>query len=658
MHTRVTRQRHGSVSFCGAAVGLVMLTALCGCGSDDTDDREAGPDTTRPEASTSLTSVAAPTTLPADVTTTQPAPTSSTESDDAGTTTSAVDYPLELDGLTVAAPQPPYGHVVGIDDGFLRVSTTLDGATTVATSATGDSFDVVDSDLSIPRIAGLGAGEDVVVAVGIDERSAQLAVWTSDATGGRWTALPAPSTPATSNELIIAASWVQSVAVAGDRIVMTVVENQMIDWEAYATDVLGESHGAPRGTSMDGNTNTVTVMYADGTDVLVDLAELGISDPAAVLGGPPSPVVQTFDGTSWTRTPQPTWTTSDSTFEVVAGPAGFAVLAQEGGLPATGLPTGGPVGTDIGLPTGAPAGTMMMLSKDGIQWSAHPIEAMPAGVGGALAGGVHGYINMTGSAIWYSSDGISWQKVHDIPTANPSMMAMTMSSRVAGGDAGFAAIAVDFAGDVTEQTATALWSPDGRTWNSHDITDPEMVGWAAAVDATAALVVPEPRWAASGPELPEDDDALIDLLASTLDPATQYAADADDQRDFPPLSDVEARCIAEAIVSGVGGDRIRERRPYERAEAEIVVDAYRGCTPDWKWLLAFGITEGADWLSAETMACVQATLDDDDARALFIEERDVGSDRSSPEHQALHEPMIDALDECATDQELNALDWN
>ena len=81
-------------------------------------------------------------------------------------------------------------------------------------------------------------------------------------------------------------------------------------------------------------------------------------------------------------------------------------------------------------------------------------------------------------------------------------------------------------------------------------------------------------------------------------------------------------------------------------------------TPNWKWLLAFGITEGSDWLSAETMTCVQDLLDDALAEALFIEEAWFDADRDPVAHAKFHEPLIDALEQCATAQELNALDWN
>jgi hypothetical protein len=137
----------------------------------------------------------------------------------------------------------------------------------------------------------------------------------------------------------------------------------------------------------------------------------------------------------------------------------------------------------------------------------------------------------------------------------------------------------------------------------------------------------------------------------------------------PPVTDAEGACIADGLIEQLGEQRAREAGfgafPFhllsiglsgrlDADDAGAFVDVITECTPAWELFLVLGITQGTQLVSERTARCVQSELDDDHARALFELEL-----RPHPDADPNHLELIEAaFDRCATEQELNAIDWN
>ena len=160
-------------------------------------------------------------------------------------------------------------------------------------------------------------------------------------------------------------------------------------------------------------------------------------------------------------------------------------------------------------------------------------------------------------------------------------------------------------------------------------------------------------------------------LASDDGPAAVVAA-----AFRPAVGEVDAACIATGIIERLGAPRVDELHlgeapfdllgyaltlPIDQPDARGMVDSLIDCTAAWKALMITGVTEGTDRLSEATVACIGDALPDDVAREIFVIELARPYDEvdvSAPPDLSHLDPLIAAIDECATDAELAGLDWN
>jgi hypothetical protein len=218
-----------------------------------------------------------------------------------------------------------------------------------------------------------------------------------------------------------------------------------------------------------------------------------------------------------------------------------------------------------------------------------------------------------------------------------------------------------------------MWSANGTEWDeaplpeaTHDV--------AVAVSARHVLVEPrgidpQPSQVPAGPTLPADDAALLDVLTRAFYPEIPPTnPDGTRTRWRPGVTEPEARCIGEGLIDRLGATRVRELNlglfpwhllgyalsgSFERVDAEMVVDTFESCSPTWELLMILSATQGTEWISEASAECTRLQLDDSEARSIFVAELD----RSDEDLEYL-DPLLEALDQCLTDQELNALDWN
>lgn len=187
-----------------------------------------------------------------------------------------------------------------------------------------------------------------------------------------------------------------------------------------------------------------------------------------------------------------------------------------------------------------PPGFIVRGTTDGQTWTRVSAgQAAPTFT--ALASGPLGWIatsdEMAGAerrtVIWFSADGIAWQRVPDQAGIAAANLSGAETNPVAAGGAGFAIV-----GQVTESgsSVAAVWiSPDGRTWNEaqplHGLDIERIVptdgGFVAASGgccggtATAALSADGHVWRdlttdAGAPFSPDSSAALMTSVRSTL----------------------------------------------------------------------------------------------------------------------------------------------
>jgi hypothetical protein len=651
----------GGVKWRVVVAVVVIVSACAGTSSDDSASGTTAAESVA-ASPVSATSPAVPTT---EVTAVEAASSEPDAPSPEPTSEGLVVAPMSL----TPSGASPTKVLVGHGDGFMSV--TADGsAVDVASSSDGLTWSSRPVDLQVGGVQMLASDGSRLALVGWDPvGTGGVSIWISNDDGATWTAgtLPVPAAP-----MFEYASWmtsVDSVAINDGLVVALGRLSQNVDWRAYATDQLGEDHGFPTGQSSDGS--NLTVEFQDGYTLTVDPAEIGVSVDSQ-LGG--SVVVWVDDGAEWERFDQPFGPAPGYVMSptVVHGPAGFATVT--------------PAPPSVGSPASQ---HVLQTSHDGRSWSSSPLPDAFAGTTGAtLVGGPGGYVAL-GNMVWFHSpDGVSWTEVQrfDVPTLG---MAMTPSSRPVGGGAGYAVPIIGVAqvppADASQGpsfTARVLWSPDGETWEEASL--PEGTSdVAVAVSARTVLVEPrsidtQPVVDPSAPTLPADDAALLGVLTDAFYPETPPTnPDGSPSRWRPSVTESEARCIAEGLIGGLGVQRVRELNlglfpwhllgyalgsRFELHDAEVVVDTFETCSPTWELLMILSATGGTEWISEESAECTRDQLDDADARSVFVAELDRAYDDSGPFNPSPNlshlDPLLAALDECLTDQELNALDWN
>ena len=643
---------------------VAVVAVVSACGGSSSGDAVSGTTTAESvvASTVSATTVAVPT---IEVTAVE---VSSSEPDASSLVPTREELVVAPMSLTPSGAYPPK-VLVGHGDGF--VSVTADGsAVEVASSGDGLAWSSRRADLEVGGVQMLASDGSRLALVGWDAVGmGGVSIWMSNDDGATWTAgtLPVPADP-----VFEYASWmtiVDSVAMDDGVVVALGRLVQNVDWRAYAIDQVGEDHGFPTGQGSDGL--NLTVEFQDGYTLTVDPAEIGVSQDSQ-FGG--SVVVWVDDGAGWERFDRPFGAAAGFVMSpsVVHGPAGFATVTQA--APSAGRPA---------------SEYVLQTSHDGRSWSSSPLPDAFAGTSGAtLVGGPGGYVAV-GDMVWFHSpDGASWAEVHrfDAPTLG---MAMTPSSRPVGGGAGYAVPIIGGpqappagGGQGPSFTARVLWSPDGVEWEEASL--PEGTSdVAVAVSARTVLVEPrgidsQPAVDPSAPTLPADDAALLEVLTQAFYPETPLTnPDGSPSRWRPSVTEPEARCIAEGLIGGLGVGRVRELNlglfpwhllgyalgaRFALHDAEAVVDTFETCSPTWELLMILSATQGTEWISEPSADCTRQQLDDADARSIFVAELDRAYDdsgTSNPSPDLSHlDPLLAALDECLTDQELNALDWN
>jgi hypothetical protein len=397
------------------------------------------------------------------------------------------------------------------------------------------------------------------------------------------------------------------------------------------------------------------VSFEDGFEVTVDLNALGL--PADQMF--PAATVFVHNGSEWLRY-QSEWSMGGIVgFEIAVGPAGFVAIVQSG------------------LIDGAPTnqGFEAQVSVDGAVWQAHALPAELKVAGASVIGGPLGYVAVGNEGLYHSVDGAEWSKVHAFEDLDPSTMMSPPASRPSAGIAGFVVPVIDGMG--ATPTARLFWSRDGTAW-SEDQLPGEVQGFATAVSTRLALVVPfvagDPT--ESMPTLPADDADLTDVVAGTFHTDEPFTTEGGITRWTSWVTESEARCISEGLVETLGADRLRELRvgvfpwsllgyglglPIELDDAQRMVEIFRECSPDWELLMITTVTSGTEIMSEKSARCVQLALDDEIAEEIFVIElaRPYDDEPTAAGPDLSHlESVIGILEECLTDQELNAIDFD
>ena len=618
-------------------VGMRTMTAvLCAatpmafvaCGGGDSGE-EATTSEVRPSVETESSQLSTSSPSVADAASSEPA------------TVVASSSAIVGDGFTISGTlESSQGGLSVVASGaeFLMLSPAVDGVR-IDRSDDGISWTSVASNFAALYVGKVASDAERVIATGSTEAIDALTVWESSDGGADWAALPPVPVVEAEGEYIIPSTYPTGLAVAGERIVVLAQEPLNFDWRAYSVGELGQDHGQMTGMSSGGGQGeTVTVEFEDGYQLIVDPSEVGLEVGNLMSGQ--DLVAYSFDGSSWTRTALP-WEQGLAN-NVVHGPGGFAALAGQNDH------------------------TRLMLSDDGITWSEH---TPPEGFGSefSLGGGPLGYVMAGAGQIAFSADGDTWENVHDYTDLDPMVSGSMLD---AGGPAGFTFAEPSYTAGVP---ARLFWSSDGRSWTETEfaVTDTSG-GLAAAVNDRMGLLVPYTVGFGMPPALPDDPDELKAAVAATF---IQGPSDSSDLRTFfPPITDDEAACIAADLVDRMGEDRVREL-PFgygsfhvlgwgmvaslDEDDAETVVDVLASCTPSWEFLLMLGATSGTDLISEETARCIQDDLPDDVAREIFALELYRPYDDPGWTEGLNHlQPLVDAFERCATEQELNALDWD
>lgn len=611
-------------------LSLVVAFALAACSGDASGTETSGDevhvtDRSEPDDTTPPTAVG-------------PEPTTST------TTTATAAAVTVGPVVAAAAPFDPVAasaRIVPYGDGFVDVGSEH-GVVTVSVSDDGSTWSAIESQ---PELTGApfllsSNGERIALVMYPADTTASPTLWVSDDGGATWASLPIPAMISATTEFVISDFNIGSIAMSGPAIVVVGQVHERVDWATYSKDVLGADHG--RATGEGGNPEAWNVKFEDGFELTVNLVSEGL--PA--LMPPDAATVLTHDGLNWLEPTEIRLTGPDlSSPPVVSGPAGFVVLA----------------------------GSQAHVSTDGRAWEARPVpDPGSAMFGFELVGGPLGYVLVGTDVLYHSLDAVEWAEVYAFEDLDPPGMSSQPATNTSAGGAGFVVPILDGG---SAPTARYLWSADGIDW-----TDEPLPGGVEFVDSavsdSTSLVVPylAPDPTASLPSLPADDADLVRAIArafhdEVVDPGGRVVWKS-------RVTEPEAACMANGLVDGVGGDRLRELRfgafpftllgyglslPIELDEATVIAAVLRSCSPSWELLMITSATQGTDRISDASASCVQAALDDDAAAEIFAIELarpyDDAPSAGGPDLSHL-EPLIAAFDECLTPQELNAIDWD
>jgi hypothetical protein len=199
-----------------------------------------------------------------------------------------------------------------------------------------------------------------------------------------------------------------------------------------------------------------------------------------------------------------------------------------------------------------------------------------------------------------------------------------------------------------------------------------MIGLAVCVLLTASLSCSDdgsdPAGAA-GADLSPEDAELASEVAGSFFTTTTFPG-------FPwrpSVTDDDADCIGAGLVSALGAARVREARlhnaswhtlgialfaNFDRAEAEQIVDVFSSCSDTWELLMITSTTQGTELIGDESARCTADKLPDDVARAIFVTDLDRAYDEQPTPDLSHLDPLIAAMEQCLTPDELDRLDWN
>jgi hypothetical protein len=549
--------------------------------------------------------------------------------------------------VTEAAPttdRAQTSRVVAYRDGFVQLR-LVDGVAVVSVSEDGSAW----SDLeSTPPLAGYPqafSNGERIVALMYPLDGINPVPWISDDGGATWTELPLPALAGPAQEFVIAEFMIGGVALSADRVVLAGAIFRRVDWMAYSRSVLGEDHGHPG--SEGGSPTGWTVTFEDGFEMTVDLVAEGLPE----MLPPVNVTMLTHDGSDWLEPISIPLPGPASPPSPVFGPAGFAIVT----------------------------GPVVYMSIDGVDWTTTPSPVSGSSSGFpqelTVVGGPLGYVLANSEALYHSRDGVEWAEVHRFATADASGFPSQRAMNPSAGGAGFVVPVMSHAAP-PDRTVRYLWSSDGLTWTEGSLrSDVEFVD--SAVSAVSLLVLPyvTPDMTASMPTLPANDADLAATIARAF-----YAEQITDPEGRvvwrPWVTESEATCIGAELVGALGADTLRELHfgvfPFtllgyglglqiDMDSALVIADTIRGCSPNWELLIIMSATQGTQYISEDSARCTQSALDDDVAEQIFAIELarpyDEQPGAGGPDLSHL-EPLVQAMEECLSDQELNAIDWD
>lgn len=213
----------------------------------------------------------------------------------------------------------------------------------------------------------------------------------------------------------------------------------------------------PSAVPTDGSTEGETAwqqVAEYGTDGVLSVADVSAWDggflavghewTSGFIAGPGAPRIWgSRDGRAWGDLDTASLGTTDVELVGILRPA-------RGGVVIIGV-----VGRQTSFEPGGPQiRAAAWRSNDGLSWAEMPLPFGDHGTQGvSVASGPLGHVASTGSALWFSSDGESWDRVYEAVGSAPLRQPIA-------GDEGFVVPGYDPDADA----ATVLASGDGRTW--------------------------------------------------------------------------------------------------------------------------------------------------------------------------------------------------
>jgi hypothetical protein len=559
-------------------------------------------------------------------------------------------------GTAITTAGFPPSRIVGHRDGFIQM-TTFDGRLMMSRSVDGSSWESIPTDLAVDGVSFAASTGSHLFVVGFPPPGSApgtIAAFSTD-DGATWRStllnVTASTTPYVTTDVNVS-----GFAATGDHAVAIGSAFSRVDWQAYAVAELGADHGHPvgEGTAASGGPTAWRVEFADGFELNVDLAELGLEEIA--FGQGPTPVGWAWDGAGWEQF-DPPFGSSFGMQQLVSGPAGFLTIAP---------------------PRQSTTGEMLLEvlhSLDGRNWEGTSLPDAVAGVAPPFAvGGVLGYVLIGEDVLFHSVDGTTWSEVHRFEDLAPDISGFLSSSPPAGGPIGFV---ISMAGPVPgpESQTRVMFSADGLTWEEVPLPSPSDDAIVAVSDRQV-LVVPlviDTTLATPRADFPDDASLAAAIAESFYTDEVPALPDGTASTWRPVVTASDAACIADGLIDTFGRQRLQELGfatgpwhllgyalglgPFDRFDAERIVDTFRSCASTWELLMILSATQGTDLISDESAACVSDAMPDDEARELFITELDRPYDDGDGDLSHL-ERLAGYYEECLTPEELARLDWN